>query len=91
MNHNDAKDATKRKRRHVGLMNSANLSQPSEEIERLAHEVVGAALEVHRALGPGFLEPVYEEAMCVELGLRNIPYTYEETVEVDYKGYRVGG
>jgi predicted DNA-binding ArsR family transcriptional regulator len=43
-------------------------------IDRHAHAVVGAAIEVHRWLGPGFLEGGYEEAPCVELELRGIPF-----------------
>ena len=45
---------------------------------------------MHRTLGPGFLESVYEHAMCVELGLRNLPYRRQVPVSVAYKGYRVG-
>ena len=43
--------------------------EPSAELDDLAHRVIGAAIEVHRLLGPGFLESVYEEALCVELAL----------------------
>ena len=41
-----------------------------DDINELTGEVIGAAIEVHKALGPGLLESVYEECMCVELGLR---------------------
>lgn len=44
--------------------------EPDESLDRLAHSVIGAAIEVHRHLGPGHLETVYEEALCVELTLR---------------------
>jgi GxxExxY protein len=65
-------------------------SEPSAELDRLAHEVVGAALEVHRILGPGYLESVYEEALCVELELRGIPYVRQKQISVMYKGRVVG-
>lgn len=46
--------------------------EPSEDLDELAYRVIGAAIEVHRILGPGFLESVYENAMVVELGLRGM-------------------
>jgi len=52
--------------------------------------VLGAAVEVHRRLGPGFLEGVYEEALCVELRSRRIPFVRQAVITVDYKGHRVG-
>ena len=52
--------------------------------------VIGAAIEVHRHLGPGFLEGVYEEALAVELGLRGVPYERQVEVRVLYKGRAIG-
>ena len=53
----------------------------------LSHEIIGAAIEVHKELGgPGLLESIYEEALCVELSLRNIPYARQVEVPVFYKG-----
>ncbi|MGI8855833.1 MAG: GxxExxY protein [Thermomicrobiales bacterium] len=59
-------------------------------LNRLSHEIIGAAIEVHRSLGPGFLESVYEEALCVELALRKIPFVRQLDIAVAYKGHAVG-
>lgn len=61
-----------------------------EEMNQLTGAVIGAAIEVHRVLGPGFLESVYEEALCVELQLRRIPFRQQSVVAVNYKGQLVG-
>jgi GxxExxY protein len=52
--------------------------------------VIGAAIEVHRKLGPGYQESVYEEALCIELSLRGIPFSRQHEVSVAYKGRQVG-
>ncbi len=59
-------------------------------LNRLSHEIIGAAIEVHRSLGPGYLESVYEEALCVELELRKIPFVRQLDIAVAYKGHAVG-
>jgi len=66
------------------------MKEPEAKIDKLAHEVIGAAIEVHRVLGPGFLESVYEEALCVELKQRGIPFKRQVAVGVEYKGQMVG-
>jgi GxxExxY protein len=64
--------------------------EPSKQLDSLAYQVIGAAIEVHRALGPGYLESVYEEALCIELGLRVIPFSRQHIIGVTYKGEIVG-
>ena len=51
--------------------------------------VVGAAIEVHRELGPGLLESAYEECLCRELNLRAMPFARQIALPVEYKGMRV--
>ncbi|MFD2113203.1 GxxExxY protein [Thiorhodococcus fuscus] len=64
--------------------------EPNREVEELAHATIGAAIEVHRHLGPGFLESVYEAALAVELQDRGIEYQRQVEVSVEYKGVHVG-
>jgi len=48
--------------------------------------IVGAAIEVHRELGPGFLEAVYQEALEMEMRDRNIPFEAQKPLRISYKG-----
>ena len=61
-----------------------------EHLNDLARRVVGAAIEVHRHLGPGYSESVYESALAVELELRGIPFERQVPFRVPYKGRPVG-
>ena len=56
----------------------------------LATEVIGAAIEVHRALGPGLLESAYQECLMHELRLRKLTFEREVPIALDYKGVVVG-
>ncbi len=53
------------------------------------YAIVGAAIEAHRELGPGFLEPVYQEAMEIELQSRNIPFESQKRLVISYKGHQL--
>jgi hypothetical protein len=54
--------------------------------DALSKEVIGAAIEVHRIMGPGLIESVYEKCLLRELELRGIPATKQIAVSVEYKG-----
>ena len=55
----------------------------------MTREIIGAAIEVHSALGPGLLESAYEECMCRELSLRTIPFQRQVPLPLEYKGVRL--
>jgi GxxExxY protein len=51
------------------------------------YAVVGAAIEVHRVLGHGFLEPVYQEALEIESRIRKLPFEAQKVLQIHYKAY----
>jgi GxxExxY protein len=57
--------------------------------EELSHEIIGAAIEVHRVLGPGLLESAYHECMCRELSTRQLKFRRKDPLPVNYKGLRL--
>lgn len=60
------------------------------EADAIAHAVIGAAIEVHRALGPGLLEGMYERALCIELTRRGIGHATQVAIDATYKGDGIG-
>ena len=60
-----------------------------DERDPLTAEVIGAAIEVHRELGPGLLESVYEVCLCRELALKGIAYQRQAPLHIVYKGERL--
>lgn len=64
--------------------------EPTEAIDALVRKTLAAAVEVHRHLGPGYLESVYEEAFATELSMQTIPFRRQIEVPVRYKNHLVG-
>lgn len=52
--------------------------------------IIRAAIAVHRTLGPGFLESLYEEALCIELARQNIPFERQKSISLTYAGKPIG-
>lgn len=75
---------------HNMHQNDSSRIEPSVDLDALASVVLDAAIEVHRVLGPGFLEAIYEQAMCVELGLRGVTFVRQAPITVSYKDHVVG-
>lgn len=59
------------------------------EIDKLSNAIIGAAIEVHRELGQGLLESIYEESLCHELDLLNISYNRQKHLPFIYKGTKM--
>ena len=60
-----------------------------KEEDKLSKEIIGAAIEVHRYLGPGLLESAYEECLCRELAIREITFERQKPLAVSYKGVKL--
>jgi GxxExxY protein len=71
-------------------MNTTQRMEPAPQLDALAQQVVSAAIEVHRHLGPGYLESVYEEALAIELKAREVAYVRQPPISVEYKGHAIG-
>ena len=65
------------------------LPAPPQHLNLVTHDIIGAAIEVHRCLGPGLLESVYLECLCHELRLRNVVFDRESPIDLQYKGLRL--
>ena len=66
------------------------VSPLSDDIERVIESVIGCAVTVHRALGPGFFEPIYHNALELELTACGIPFESEKRVVIRYRDHSVG-
>lgn len=64
-------------------------SKPELQINQVTEAIIGGAIEVHRALGPGLLESAYQECLARELTLRHIPFEREKPLLLEYKGMKL--
>ncbi|MHB8157526.1 MAG: GxxExxY protein [Desulfocucumaceae bacterium] len=61
-----------------------------EQLNAITEQIIGCAIEVHKNLGPGLLESIYEKALCCELDLRGIKHESQVMVPILYKGKMLG-
>jgi GxxExxY protein len=66
------------------------LVEPDPELDALAHNIIGAAIEVHRRLGPGLDESLYEQALAIEFRLRGINFARQVILPVYYRDEPIG-
>ncbi len=59
------------------------------DLNEVTERVIGAAIEVHKHLGPGLLESAYEECLCHEMSLRQIPFERQRALPIEYKGIKL--
>lgn len=75
-------------------MHQQRRATPLEDLDpaltEVSRKVIGAAIDVHKALGPGFAKSVYERALCMELDGQGVPYKLDHPAPVTYKGTKVG-
>jgi len=69
-------------------MNNRN-SINTKRSDELSNIIIGAAIEVHRVLGPGLLESAYEECLCHELSLRGLSFERQRSLPINYKGIKL--
>ena len=59
------------------------------DVNKLSSKIIGAAIEVHKKLGPGLLESTYEECLCFEMTLRGLSFKRQEPLPIEYKGTKL--
>ena len=64
--------------------------KPADELNDLSYRIIGIAIEVHKKLGPGFQEKIYEQALLKEFEKSSIEFEKQKVVRVDYDGFDLG-
>jgi len=70
--------------------NEVNKWNDKHEFEELSRNIIGAAIKVHRELGPGFLENIYEEALKIEFSEHNLNFDSQKEIKIKYLGTEIG-
>lgn len=60
------------------------------DLNEITEKIIGCCIEVHKQLGPGLLESIYESALCIELNSNNIQFERQKSLPVNYKGKNIG-
>ncbi len=60
------------------------------ELNKITEKIIGCAIEVHKRLGPGLLESIYEKALCIELRLAGLKFEQQKSLQVLYKNESIG-
>jgi GxxExxY protein len=81
-----------RENSHFKVVGAGDVEQKKEmhQFEDLSNKIIGAAIQVHRELGPGFLESIYEEALKVELSEHGFHFDCQKEIKIEYLGVEVG-
>jgi len=61
-----------------------------EEINAITHKIIGCAMQVHRTLGNGFQEVIYQRALAIELSFQGLSFTREQEMEIFYREHQIG-
>ena len=72
-------------------MTWAGTSAVTPEIDRVAHQTIGCAITVHRSLGPGFRERIYQDALCLELNDQGLRFEREKLISIPFKQWTIPG
>lgn len=72
-------------------MTWTGISPVTPEIDRLAHRTIGCAITVHRLLGPGFRERIYQDALCLELNEQGLRFEREKPISIPFKQWTIPG
>ncbi len=66
------------------------MKRSKEDIDKLTHKIIGCAMQVHRTLGNGFQEVIYQRALAIEFQYQNIEFKREMEMDIKYRGHDIG-